>query len=350
MVSGVLRVNAGRANPARAIATPWPIADTWDFSQVCQRRDPRAGPEPRQPPCAPARTQMKAVKLLRIAALVAIPYLSSVACGDDDDDVLPGIDVTWDAAQPDAAADGAWPGTCDPVRQDCPAGQQCTGGCNVVGVMAKVFTCAVPSRDATATHGQDCGAGCARGHDCFLVPAAAGGTRSVCRKTATSTRTAQRPAASTDWSVAPPTSTRSDVSARSRNHARTSSNRPSPRRGIGAAHQAAGDDRIEFGGVVAERQIRWAACAHSGRPTTCEDLHTDVSRETELGWKGHRVSSGSSNMKIAVLTFEGFNEIDSFVASHILNRVKRAGWKAEITGPAESVQSERHSRGGPTSD
>ena len=47
--------------------------------------------------------------------------------------------------------------------------------------MAKVFTCAVPSASATATHGQDCGAGCARGHDCFAVPTD-GGTRNVCRK------------------------------------------------------------------------------------------------------------------------------------------------------------------------
>jgi hypothetical protein len=115
------------------------------------------------------------VKFLRLAALLSIPYLSSVACSDDDDEVAPGIDVT------DAAA-GGWPGTCDPVRQDCPAGQQCTGGCNVVGVMAKVFTCAVPSSDATATHGQDCGAGCAPGHDCYLIAAPDGGTRSVCRK------------------------------------------------------------------------------------------------------------------------------------------------------------------------
>src|SRR5688572_19828149 len=44
-------------------------------------------------------------------------------------------------------------------------------------------------------------------------------------------------------------------------------------------------------------------------------------------------------MRIAILTFDGFNEIDSFVASHILNRVRRAGWKAEITCPAEWVQS-----------
>jgi transcriptional regulator GlxA family with amidase domain len=44
-------------------------------------------------------------------------------------------------------------------------------------------------------------------------------------------------------------------------------------------------------------------------------------------------------MKIAVITFDGFNEIDSFVAAHILNRVERAGWKAEITGPSEFVSS-----------
>jgi transcriptional regulator GlxA family with amidase domain len=44
-------------------------------------------------------------------------------------------------------------------------------------------------------------------------------------------------------------------------------------------------------------------------------------------------------MRIAILTFDGFNEIDSFVASHILNRAKRPGWKAEIAGPGDWVQS-----------
>ncbi len=44
-------------------------------------------------------------------------------------------------------------------------------------------------------------------------------------------------------------------------------------------------------------------------------------------------------MKIAVVTFDGFNEIDSFVAAHILNRVTREGWKAEIAGPGEAVTS-----------
>jgi transcriptional regulator GlxA family with amidase domain len=44
-------------------------------------------------------------------------------------------------------------------------------------------------------------------------------------------------------------------------------------------------------------------------------------------------------MKIAIVTFEGFNEIDSFVALHILNRVKREGWKVEIVAPSDSVTS-----------
>jgi transcriptional regulator GlxA family with amidase domain len=44
-------------------------------------------------------------------------------------------------------------------------------------------------------------------------------------------------------------------------------------------------------------------------------------------------------MRIAVLTFDGFNEIDSFVAASILNRVKRPGWKAEITAPSPTVTS-----------
>lgn len=44
-------------------------------------------------------------------------------------------------------------------------------------------------------------------------------------------------------------------------------------------------------------------------------------------------------MKIAIVTFEGFNEIDSFVALSILNRVKIDGWKAEITSPTPTVTS-----------
>ncbi|HVP61328.1 MAG TPA: DJ-1/PfpI family protein [Myxococcaceae bacterium] len=46
-------------------------------------------------------------------------------------------------------------------------------------------------------------------------------------------------------------------------------------------------------------------------------------------------------MRIAILTFPGFNEIDSFVASYMINRVTRAGLKAEITCAAPVVESGR---------
>jgi transcriptional regulator GlxA family with amidase domain len=44
-------------------------------------------------------------------------------------------------------------------------------------------------------------------------------------------------------------------------------------------------------------------------------------------------------MQIAVLTFDGFNELDSFVAAAILNRMKAKGWAAQITSPTPQVTS-----------
>ena len=44
-------------------------------------------------------------------------------------------------------------------------------------------------------------------------------------------------------------------------------------------------------------------------------------------------------MQIAVLTFDGFNELDSFVAAAILNRMKPKGWAAHITSPTPEVTS-----------
>jgi putative intracellular protease/amidase len=44
-------------------------------------------------------------------------------------------------------------------------------------------------------------------------------------------------------------------------------------------------------------------------------------------------------MQIAVLTFDGFNELDSFVAAAILNRMKAKGWAAHITCPTVEVTS-----------
>ncbi len=44
-------------------------------------------------------------------------------------------------------------------------------------------------------------------------------------------------------------------------------------------------------------------------------------------------------MQIAVLTFDGFNELDSFIAAGILNRMKAKGWSAYITSPTPEITS-----------
>lgn len=44
-------------------------------------------------------------------------------------------------------------------------------------------------------------------------------------------------------------------------------------------------------------------------------------------------------MHIAILTFEGFNELDSLIALGILNRVKRPGWRVSIASPTTHVRS-----------
>ena len=44
-------------------------------------------------------------------------------------------------------------------------------------------------------------------------------------------------------------------------------------------------------------------------------------------------------MHIAVLTFQGFNELDSFVALGVLNRIKKPGWRVTLCCPEPSVTS-----------
>ena len=44
-------------------------------------------------------------------------------------------------------------------------------------------------------------------------------------------------------------------------------------------------------------------------------------------------------MHIAILTFEGYNELDSLIALGILNRVKKAGWRVSIASPSPKVRS-----------
>ncbi|MBW0107004.1 DJ-1/PfpI family protein [Pseudonocardia sp. KRD291] len=44
-------------------------------------------------------------------------------------------------------------------------------------------------------------------------------------------------------------------------------------------------------------------------------------------------------MHIAVLTFEGYNELDSLIALGVLNRVKRSDWRVSIAAPSPKVRS-----------
>jgi transcriptional regulator GlxA family with amidase domain len=44
-------------------------------------------------------------------------------------------------------------------------------------------------------------------------------------------------------------------------------------------------------------------------------------------------------MHIAILTFQGFNELDSFVALGVLNRIKRPGWRVSLCCPEPMVTS-----------
>ncbi|SDY67719.1 DJ-1/PfpI family protein [Amycolatopsis xylanica] len=44
-------------------------------------------------------------------------------------------------------------------------------------------------------------------------------------------------------------------------------------------------------------------------------------------------------MHIAILTFEGYNELDSLIALGVLNRVKLPGWRVSIACPAPTVRS-----------
>lgn len=44
-------------------------------------------------------------------------------------------------------------------------------------------------------------------------------------------------------------------------------------------------------------------------------------------------------MQIAVLTFDGFNELDSFIAAGILNRMRGQGWSVQIACPTPEVTS-----------
>jgi transcriptional regulator GlxA family with amidase domain len=46
-----------------------------------------------------------------------------------------------------------------------------------------------------------------------------------------------------------------------------------------------------------------------------------------------------TTVHIAILTFEGYNELDSLIALGVLNRVKKADWRVSIAAPTSRVRS-----------
>ena len=44
-------------------------------------------------------------------------------------------------------------------------------------------------------------------------------------------------------------------------------------------------------------------------------------------------------MHVAILTFQGFNELDSLIALGVLNRIKKAGWRVSLCCPEPAVTS-----------
>jgi transcriptional regulator GlxA family with amidase domain len=44
-------------------------------------------------------------------------------------------------------------------------------------------------------------------------------------------------------------------------------------------------------------------------------------------------------MRVAILTFDGFNELDTFIALGLINRLRPLGWQAEIASPSTQVTS-----------
>ena len=44
-------------------------------------------------------------------------------------------------------------------------------------------------------------------------------------------------------------------------------------------------------------------------------------------------------MHIAILTFEGYNELDSLIALGVLNRVRNTDWRVSIASPSPRVRS-----------
>jgi len=50
-------------------------------------------------------------------------------------------------------------------------------------------------------------------------------------------------------------------------------------------------------------------------------------------------SAAATPTRVAIVTFDGFNELDSFIALGLLNRLRPQGFSAQIVGPSTRVRS-----------
>lgn len=49
--------------------------------------------------------------------------------------------------------------------------------------------------------------------------------------------------------------------------------------------------------------------------------------------------NGPTAVRAAIVTFDGFNELDSFIALGLMNRLRPSGWTVEIAGPSQRLTS-----------
>ena len=52
-----------------------------------------------------------------------------------------------------------------------------------------------------------------------------------------------------------------------------------------------------------------------------------------------RAARHNAPMHIAILTFQGFNELDSLIALGVLNRIRKPGWRVTLCCPEPEVTS-----------
>lgn len=69
-------------------------------------------------------------------------------------------------------------------------------------------------------------------------------------------------------------------------------------------------------------------------------MHDNSLTVTHRAFYGEaQTTERKQTVHIAILTFDGYNELDSLIALGVLNRVKKTGWRVTIASPTPSVRS-----------